>query len=67
MPTKETVGQRLRQLRGSRTLAEVANALGVSTMAVSQWETGKRSPADAMKMRIAKYYKKSVTAIFFKE
>ena len=67
MPTKEVVGQRLRQLRGSRTLAEVANALGVSAMAVSLWETGKRSPADAMKMRIAEYYKKSVTAIFFKE
>lgn len=67
MPSKETVGQRLRQLRGNRSLDEVSEALEVTPMAVSLWENGKRSPSDAMKMRIAAYYKKTVMSIFFKE
>ena len=40
---KET-GERLRQLRADRRQAEVAEAVGVSTMAISQYETGKRIP-----------------------
>ena len=42
---KET-GERLRQLRADRRQAEVAEAVGVSTMAKSQYETGKRIPQD---------------------
>ena len=40
---KET-GERLRELRANRGQAEVAEAIGVSTMAISQYETGKRIP-----------------------
>lgn len=67
MPDKATIGRRLRTLRGSRTLEEVANALGVTTMAVSLWERGERTPSDDMKVKIANYYKKGVTYIFFRE
>jgi len=67
VPDKVTVGQRLKALRGSRTLEEVAKALDVSSMAVSLWERGERTPSDAMKVAIAHYYKKSVTVIFFKD
>lgn len=67
MPNKKIVGQRLKSLRGSRTLKEVGEALGVSEMAVSLWERGERMPSDAMKVAIASYYKKSVMAIFYRD
>ena len=67
MPDRTVVGERLKQLRGSRTQLEVANALGVTPMAVSQWENGTRVPSDAMKVKIAAYFKKTVMAIFFRD
>ena len=65
MPERKEVGERLRKLRGSRTLDEVGAALGVTSMAVSLWERGERTPSDEMKMRLASYYRKSVNSIFF--
>ena len=62
---REEIGKRLRTLRGSRSLEEVARALEVTPMAVSLWERGERVPSDDMKIRIAAYYKRSVTYIFF--
>lgn len=59
------VGQRLRNLRGDKTLDEVAKALGVTSMAVSLWERGERIPNDDIKIKIASYYNSSVTDIFF--
>ena len=59
------VGQRLRNLRGDRTLDEVAKALGITSMAVSLWERGERIPNDDIKIKISAYYKTSVTEIFF--
>lgn len=67
MPDRTVVGERLKALRGSRTQAEVANALEVTPMAVSQWESGARMPSDDMKVKIAAYYKKTVMTIFFKD
>ena len=65
MPDRTVIGERLKRLRGSRTQLEVANALKVTPMAVSQWENGLRMPSDDMKVKIAMYYKKSVMFIFF--
>jgi transcriptional regulator with XRE-family HTH domain len=62
---REEIGKRLRTLRGSRSLDEVAKALGVTPMAVSLWERGERVPNDNLKIKIATYYKRSVTTIFF--
>lgn len=67
MPDRTIIGERLRRLRGSRTLSEVAKELGVTEMAVSLWERGERMPSDDMKVKIANYYRKSVTTIFFKD
>lgn len=67
MPDRTVVGERLKTLRGSRTQTEVAKALGVTPMAVSQWENGIRMPNDDMKVKIADYYKKTVMTIFFKD
>ena len=66
MPDRIIIGERLRQLRGSRTQKEVADALGVSEMSISFWERGERMPSDDLKIKIAAYFKKSVQSIFFK-
>ena len=67
MPRREVIGERLRKLRGTRTLEEVAKALGVTPMAVSMWERGERIPGDDMKMKIADYYKTSILTLFFED
>lgn len=66
MPDRKIIGERLRQLRGSRTQKEVAEALNVSEMSISLWERGERVPSDDLKIKIAAYFKKSVQSIFFK-
>ena len=62
---KATVGKRLKALRGSRSQKEVADALGVTVMAVCLYETGERMPRDEIKVKLANYYKKSVTSLFY--
>ena len=59
------IGRKLAKLRGSRTQAEVAKAVGISESAYSMYEQGKRVPRDAVKIRLADYYKQPVHKIFF--
>ncbi len=59
------IGQRLRDLRGNKTQAEVADAVGVTTMAISQYETGERVPKDDIKLALAQYFDSNVNDIFF--
>lgn len=59
------VGQRLRALRGERPQKEIAEAIGVTTMAVSLYETGKRVPEDGTKRKLADFFGESVESIFF--
>lgn len=63
--TAKETGERLRKLRGSRRQTEVAEAVGVSTMAISQYENGTRVPQDKIKIRLANYFNESVESIFF--
>ena len=63
---KVIIGDRLRKLRGKRSRTEVARDLDVSPQAVWLWEHGKRVPGDDLKVKIAEYYKRSVSSIFFK-
>lgn len=62
----ETTGQRLRRLRGKRTLKEVAEATGVAISTLSAMEHDKRGTSDESKRRIAEYYGRTVEHIFFK-
>lgn len=62
---RKRIGQTLRDLRGDRSQKEIADALGVSKMAISQYERGERVPNDVMKIKIAEYFKKSISDIFF--
>ena len=59
------IGKRLAALRGKKTQEEVAKAVGISTSAMSMYENGERIPRDTVKLRLAKYYERSVQSIFF--
>lgn len=60
-------GERLRRLREEKNLStyDVAKAVDISPQAITMYETGKRNPRDDVKLRLAKFYKKSVASIFF--
>ena len=62
---KGKIAERLIALRGSKSQAEVAQAIGVTPSAYSMYENGERVPRDEIKKKIAEYYKKSVATIFF--
>lgn len=59
------IGKKLRDLRGNRSQQEVADAVGVTKMAISQYEQGERIPKDVIKIALASYFGQSVEKIFF--
>lgn len=61
------IGERLRKARKEKTLREVARDCGISYSALSMYEIGQRTPKDAVKIKLAKYYGTSVEALFFAE
>lgn len=61
----ENVAERLIRLRGKKSRREVASAVGVSVSTISMYENGERIPRDDIKIRLAKYYGKTVQEIFF--
>lgn len=60
-------GKRLVELRGKRSQAEVAKAIGIVTSTLAMYETEKRMPRDATKIALARFYGTSVQKIFFVE
>lgn len=65
MPSAKEIGKRLLELRGDMAREKVANAVGTSVSAISMYENGERVPRDAIKIKLAAFYKKSVQEIFF--
>ena len=59
------IATRLRDLRGDKTLQEVADAVGVERQAIYIYEIGHRIPRDDVKKRLASYYGVTVEEIFF--
>ena len=60
-----SIGENLRALRNKKTIDEVANAIGVTRSSYVKYERDERRPRDEVKVRIAKYYGKSIENIFF--
>lgn len=60
-------GKRLVGLRGKRSQAEVAKAVGIATSTLGMYETEQRIPRDPVKVALAKYYETTVQDIFFAE
>ena len=63
---RNSIGERLRSLREKKrkTAAEVAEACGISQSALTMYENGERLPRDEVKLRLAKYYGRTVQTIF---
>lgn len=62
-----STGAKLRELRGDRTQQEVAQALGISKSALAMYEQDKRTPRDEVKIKLARFYGKTVQFIFYPE
>ena len=61
----KTIGEKLRELRGDRTLQEVSDATGIGVTALSNYESGYRIPRDGVKFILANYYGISSEELFF--
>ena len=61
----DTLGLRLRRLRGERSRAEVARAVGISETALTAYESGLREPRDEVKLKLSNYYRCSLVELFF--
>lgn len=59
------IGETLRKLRGDRPQQMIADAAGVSSMAISLYERGERVPGDQTKVALANYFGRTVEEIFF--
>lgn len=60
-----TAGEKLRQLRGKRSIKETANALSLTETSYIKYERNERVPRDQVKRDIAKFYNTTVSEIFF--
>ena len=60
----EGFGKKLTELRGDKTQEEVAKDIGIATSTLGMYETENRVPRDSIKIKLAKYYKRSVQEIF---
>lgn len=61
----EQIGKRLRELRGDRTIKEVADSTGLGWSTVCMYELGKRIPEDDKKIILANYFGTSVQELFY--
>ncbi len=59
------IGDRLRALRGTRSIAVVSKATGLSQARIGNYEHGIRVPTDEAKVLLANFYCTSVQKIFF--
>ena len=59
------IGKRLKDLRGKKSQAEVANEVKITVSALSMYESGSRIPRDEVKERFASYYNLPVQTIFY--
>lgn len=59
--------EKLKALRGDKSITMVAAAVGVSASALSMYESGKRVPRDEVKIALSKYYGVSVGELFFNQ
>ena len=59
------IAQKLIELRGEKSRETVAKACNISVSALAMYEQGERIPRYDIKIKLAKFYKRSVNYIFF--
>lgn len=62
-----SIGKTLRELRGTKTQECVASELGITKSSWAMYERNERVPRDEIKLKIARYFQKTVQEIFFGE
>ena len=67
MLSAETIGKKLRELRGIRTRRGAAKEMGIGESALNNYESGKRIPNDKAKEILARYYGLTVGELFYAE
>ena len=69
MLNKEDIGSKLRDLRQAlgMSLLEVSGKVGITISALAMYERGERLPRDEVKVRLARFYNRTVGEIFFGE
>lgn len=67
MSNAADINRKLIYLRGGKTRAEVAEALGIGVTTLTMYELGYRTPRDEIKVRIARYYGVTVGWLFYGE
>ena len=65
MPDPIIIGNRLKELRGDRPKELVALSVGITSQALINYETGARVPKDAIKVKLAAYFGKTVQELFY--
>jgi len=58
------IGHRLKELRGEKTLEEVAEAVCITKNSLIAYEAGKRMPRDEVKINLSAYYGVSIDTLF---
>ena len=61
------ISEKLGNLRLKKNVSQsqVAESLGITKAAVSQYESGKRIPSDGVKYKLSNYYGVSVQELFY--
>lgn len=59
------IGKKIKELRGDMPVDEFAKEIDISPSAVRMYESGERIPRDEIKLKIARYFGKSIEEIFF--
>ena len=60
-------GKKLRELRGTRSRREVADACDIGASTLAMYELSERRPRDEVKKRLAEYFGTPVGWLFFDE
>lgn len=60
-----SIGDRLRYARGDRSQAEVAQAVGLSVMAISKLESDQIKPSYDTMLKLARFFHTSADKLFF--
>lgn len=61
----KAIGERIRQLRGDKSVNTVASALKISDSTLRMYESGERIPRDGTKIKLARYFGTTIEELFY--
>lgn len=69
MPESNVIGMRIAKLRKEKgmTQEQLANAIGITRVAITQYENGERIPKDEIKIALSNVLGQQVGSLFYNE